>query len=97
VYCEKPLTLFITEGQALVKAVRQHKRILQTGSQHGPTPNSGRPANMFARAVLARSKPSRWGFPGELGKEGLALDFLTRERPRNWITTFGWGCALAPL
>src|SRR5262249_25592633 len=32
VYCEKPLTLFITEGQALVKAVRQNKRVFQTGS-----------------------------------------------------------------
>jgi predicted dehydrogenase len=33
VYCEKPLTLFIAEGQALVRAVRDHKRVLQTGSQ----------------------------------------------------------------
>jgi predicted dehydrogenase len=33
VYCEKPLTLFITEGQAMVKAVRRHKRVFQTGSQ----------------------------------------------------------------
>ena len=33
VYCEKPLTLFIAEGQALVNAVRRHQRVLQTGSQ----------------------------------------------------------------
>ena len=33
VYCEKPLTLTIAEGQALVKAVRRYKRVLQTGSQ----------------------------------------------------------------
>lgn len=33
VYCEKPLTLFIAEGQALVRAVRQHQRVFQTGSQ----------------------------------------------------------------
>ena len=32
VYCEKPLTLFIAEGRALVDAVRRHKRVLQTGS-----------------------------------------------------------------
>src|SRR5437016_3685244 len=38
VYCEKPLTLFIAEGQALVKAVRRHKRVLQTGSQQRSAP-----------------------------------------------------------
>ena len=33
VYAEKPLTLYIQEGRALVNAVRQHKRILQVGTQ----------------------------------------------------------------
>jgi predicted dehydrogenase len=34
IYCEKPLSLTVADGQAMVKAVRQHNRILQTGSQH---------------------------------------------------------------
>lgn len=33
VYAEKPLTLYIHEGRALVDAVRRHNRILQVGSQ----------------------------------------------------------------
>jgi predicted dehydrogenase len=33
VYAEKPLTLYIREGRALVNAVRQYNRILQVGSQ----------------------------------------------------------------
>ena len=33
IYCEKPLSLTIRQGQEMVKAVRQHERILQTGSQ----------------------------------------------------------------
>ena len=33
VYAEKPLTLYIQEGRALVEAVRRHGRVLQVGSQ----------------------------------------------------------------
>ncbi len=32
IYCEKPLSLTVAQGRAMVKAVRQHGRILQTGS-----------------------------------------------------------------
>ena len=33
VYCEKPLTLWLDEGKALVEAVRSHDAIFQVGSQ----------------------------------------------------------------
>jgi predicted dehydrogenase len=33
VYCEKPLTLTIAEGQAMVKVARAHDTVFQTGSQ----------------------------------------------------------------
>ncbi|MDX2146512.1 MAG: Gfo/Idh/MocA family oxidoreductase [Planctomycetota bacterium] len=33
IYCEKPLTLTLREGQLVIDAVRSHKRVLQTGSQ----------------------------------------------------------------
>lgn len=34
VYCQKPLSLTIHDGRKMVQAVRQHNRILQTGSQY---------------------------------------------------------------
>jgi predicted dehydrogenase len=34
VYCQKPLSLTIHDGQQMVQAVRRHRRILQTGSQY---------------------------------------------------------------
>lgn len=33
IYCQKPLTLTVSEGRQMIQAVRQYKRILQTGSQ----------------------------------------------------------------
>jgi predicted dehydrogenase len=33
VYCEKPLSLTIREGQEMVQAARRHNRVVQTGSQ----------------------------------------------------------------
>lgn len=33
VYCEKPLSLCVAEGRAMVKAAREHKRIVQCGIQ----------------------------------------------------------------
>lgn len=33
IYCEKPLSLCVRDGRAMVEAVRRHKRVLQTGSQ----------------------------------------------------------------
>src|SRR4051812_43274699 len=33
VYCEKPLSLVVSEGRAMVKAAREHKRVVQCGIQ----------------------------------------------------------------
>lgn len=40
VYAEKPLSFSISEGRALVKAVRKHKRVLQVGTQQRSTANN---------------------------------------------------------
>jgi len=50
-YCEKPLSLTVRQGQAMVKAVRQHKRILQTGSHYRSSP-----ANRFACELVRNGR-----------------------------------------
>ena len=64
VYCEKPLTLFIAEGQALVKAVRQNKRVLQTGSQQRSSANFLKACEYVRSGRLGKVKTVKVGLPG---------------------------------
>ncbi|MEJ7673753.1 MAG: Gfo/Idh/MocA family oxidoreductase [Chitinophagaceae bacterium] len=51
IYCEKPLSLTVKEGRAMVNAARQHNRIFQTGnmqrSWHGVSPGCGISSQWF--------------------------------------------------
>jgi predicted dehydrogenase len=38
IYCQKPMTLTIRDGQEMIRAVRKHKRVFQTGSQYRSHP-----------------------------------------------------------
>jgi predicted dehydrogenase len=40
IYCEKPMSLTIAQGRAMVDAVRQNKRVLQTGSHERSNPRT---------------------------------------------------------
>ena len=40
IYCEKPLSLTVRDGREMVKAVRQHQRVLQTGSMYRSGPRT---------------------------------------------------------
>src|SRR6266404_3036527 len=64
VYCEKPLTLFIAEGQALAKAVRRHKRILQTGSQQRSAPEFLQACEYIRSGRIGKVKTVKVGLPG---------------------------------
>jgi predicted dehydrogenase len=47
VYGEKPLTLTVAEGRALVRAARRYRRVLQTGTQQ-----RSMPINMYASKLV---------------------------------------------
>ena len=65
IYCEKPMSLTIGQGQKMIAAVRKHKRILQTGSQFRSSP-----ANRFA-CELVRN--------GRIGQVKRVLTFIAKQ------------------
>ena len=79
VYCEKPLSLTISEGRAMVDAARKHDRVFQTGSQQ-----RSEFGGLFRRAVeLIRN-----GHLGEIksvsvgvGGPAVTCDLPTEECP----------------
>lgn len=54
IYCQKPLGLTIRDGQEMIRAVRQHRRILQTGSQWRSTPLIRRFCEAVRNGVIGR-------------------------------------------
>ena len=84
IYCEKPLSLTVREGRAMVKAARKHNRVFQTGSMQ-------RSSREFTQAVqLVRSgaigdikkifvsvggPPKEWDLPAEATPQGLDWKF----------------------
>jgi predicted dehydrogenase len=58
VYCQKPISVDVVEGQAMLAAARKYKRVVQIGTQRRSTPHL-----MEARDHIVRE--------GKLGKIGL--------------------------
>jgi predicted dehydrogenase len=103
IYAEKPLTLTIREGRALVNAVRKHQRVLQVGTQQR-TMEMNRFACAFVRhgglgkikkvKGINYSGPARYpGLPEEPIPESLDWDAWlgqTEMRPYHSKLQFGW-------
>jgi predicted dehydrogenase len=56
IYCEKPLGLTIEDQQAMIKAVRKHNRILQTGSHERSNPNVRRMVELVQSGAIGEVK-----------------------------------------
>jgi predicted dehydrogenase len=73
VYVQKPISVDVVEGQAMVAAARRHKRVVQVGTQRRSTPHLAEARDQIVRA-------------GKLGKIGLVEIYCyyhmrTRENP----------------
>ncbi|MBK7599339.1 MAG: Gfo/Idh/MocA family oxidoreductase [Acidobacteria bacterium] len=73
IYVQKPISVDVTEGQAMLAAARRHKRVVQVGTQRRSTPHL-----IEAREQIVKS--------GRLGRIGLVeiycyYQMRTRENP----------------
>jgi predicted dehydrogenase len=64
VYCEKPLTLTVAEGRAIVNAARRYKRIVQTGSQQRSDAKFRLGCELVRSGRIGKVKEVRVGIPG---------------------------------
>lgn len=56
IYCEKPLSLTVAEGRAMVKATRKHDRVFQTGSMQRSWPEFRQTAELVRNGYLGEIK-----------------------------------------
>lgn len=93
VYCQKPLSLTVTEGRAMSNAVREHQRIFQTGSQQRSDANFRRAAELVRNGRIGRLKTVRCGLPGGRPDLGTTGD---RKKPEPTPEGFDYDLWLGP-
>ncbi|MGD1104544.1 MAG: Gfo/Idh/MocA family oxidoreductase [Terriglobia bacterium] len=90
IYCEKPLSLTIPEARAMVKAVRKHKRVLQTGSMQRSSPEFYKACMLVRNGRIGKIKwvivdvgtSSKWcDLPEEAMEPGLNWDMWLGPAP----------------
>ena len=64
VYCEKPLSLTVAEGRAMVEAARAHDRVVQTGSQQRSSDRFRRACEAVRNGRLGEIRRVVVGLPG---------------------------------
>ena len=96
IYCEKPLSLTVAEGRAMVKAARKNKRVFQTGSMQRSWAEFRKAVELVRNGYIGEVKtvkinvggpPRPWDLTAEPTPEGLNwpawLGPNTIERPFN--------------
>ncbi len=64
VYCEKPLSLTIAEGRAMVEAARKNKRVVQTGSQQRSDNRFRLACELIRSGRIGKVRRVQVGLPG---------------------------------
>ncbi|MCC6489587.1 MAG: Gfo/Idh/MocA family oxidoreductase [Candidatus Hydrogenedentes bacterium] len=64
IYCQKPLSLTIREGRAMVDAVQRHGRVFQTGSQRRSSAKCRYSCELVRNGRIGKLHTIRVGLPG---------------------------------
>jgi predicted dehydrogenase len=92
IYCEKPLCQSIHEARAMVKAVRKHKRVFQTGSMQRSSKEFRTACELVRNGVIGKIErvevavggPGKWcDLPAETEEPGLDWNFWLGPAPRR--------------
>lgn len=84
IYCEKPLSLTIKEGRAMVEESRKHKRVFQTGSMQRSWPEFRQAVELVRNGYIGEIKtvkvnvgpsPIPYNLPAEQIPDSLNWDF----------------------
>ncbi|CAM3357451.1 Gfo/Idh/MocA family protein [Aquirufa ecclesiirivi] len=83
IYCEKPLSLTVKEGRAMVNAARKHKRVFQTGSMQRSWPEFRQAVELIRNGYIGEVKsikvnvgppPEAYQLPAQSIPEGLDFE-----------------------
>jgi predicted dehydrogenase len=84
IYCEKPLSLTVREGRAMVDAARKNRRVFQTGSMQRSWKEFTQAVQLVRSGAIGEIKriqvsvggpPKEWDLQGEPTPQGLDWDF----------------------
>ena len=93
IYCQKPLSLTISEGRAMSDAVKKYNRILQTGSQQRSEANFRKACELVRNGRLGKLHTVKVGQPSghpDFGKTG------DRKQPEPVPEGFNYNFWLGP-
>lgn len=88
IYCEKPLSLTVKEGRAMVNAARKHNRVFQTGSMQRSWPEFRQTAELIRNGYIGEVKSIKVN----VGPPPVAYNLAAEPIPEG----LDWGKWLGP-
>src|SRR4051812_24727889 len=89
VYVEKPLSLTVAEGRAMVRAARQHQRVVQVGSQQRSGAHYGRAFQLIREGQIGKLHQVSVGFTRNVLPGFKAKDLPVDEHNLDWDMWLG--------